>query len=63
MLIKGIVQDTEETAFELSVVLKQQDLSVYMHDQYYALLAQSESIKKGAFNAFYKFTAGVIRLR
>jgi hypothetical protein len=54
MLIQGIIQDTDETAFELSVVLKQQDLSVYMRDQYHALIAQAESIKKGASNAFYE---------
>lgn len=47
MVIKGVAQDTYETAFELSLVLKRQDLNVYLHDEFHAIIAQAENVKNG----------------
>uniref|UniRef100_A0A914WTB2 Uncharacterized protein n=1 Tax=Plectus sambesii TaxID=2011161 RepID=A0A914WTB2_9BILA len=45
MMLKGVVQETDETGFELSLEIKQRALNVYLYDIFHAVIAQSENVE------------------
>uniref|UniRef100_A0A914UNU8 Uncharacterized protein n=1 Tax=Plectus sambesii TaxID=2011161 RepID=A0A914UNU8_9BILA len=45
MMLKGVVQETDETGFELSLEIKQRALNVYLYDGFHAVIAQLENVK------------------
>uniref|UniRef100_A0A914VCP8 Uncharacterized protein n=1 Tax=Plectus sambesii TaxID=2011161 RepID=A0A914VCP8_9BILA len=45
MMLKGVVQETDETAFELSLEIKQRALNAYVYDGFHDVIAKSENVK------------------